>query len=270
MRLIKHYFSVWIFYVRLSILKQLEYPLFLVAWILLVPFHWITGVWLIKIIVEKFNSLNGWDFSQLTFVYGLGLLSHGIVVIFFIQTLHVENLVVRGEFDRMLLRPMNVFFQFISANFNFIGFLDVIPGVIIFIYACNQVDFIWTISNILNVIIVLISGTLIRTAIYMIIGSIAFWTKRIGSLVNFTNTLLTQTTTYPLTIYPHLIQIILTFIIPIGFVSFYPSIKLLNKEGSFLIGGDLTFWTLGIGLITFFVAQSIFKLGLKNYESSGT
>ncbi|MFC5470336.1 ABC transporter permease [Cohnella suwonensis] len=267
---IRHYAIVFGYYAKLAIQRQLEYPLFLVSWLLVIPTQYFAGIWMLRIIVDRFQPLNGWGFEDLAFLYGLGLLSHGLVVVLFIPTWGTEFAVLRGEFDRLLLRPMNVFFQFVTGYFNFIGLVDLIPGTVIFIAAARMVDFDWSFVNLAKLALVVAGGTLIRASLYTIIGAVAFWTKRSRNLINMTVATMERTTMYPLTLYPQAVQAILTFLLPIGFVSFYPAEQFLGKTKSLELPLGLALWTPLVGLIGFAVAYAVFRQGLRKYESAGS
>ncbi|WP_028561123.1 ABC transporter permease [Paenibacillus pinihumi] len=268
---IRHYFSVAACFARLAVQRQLEYPLFLFSWLLMIPIQYFSGIWMLKIIVDRFQPLNGWDFPELAFLYGLGLLSHGILVVLFINTWHIDNMVIQGAFDRLLLRPMNVFFQLIASYVNFIGLIDLIPGLIIFIYGCQLVGFEWTLGNIIKLLLVLLGGVLIRASLFISLGTIAFWTKRNASMVGFTLSMLERGTMYPLSIYPYVLQVIFTFIIPIGFISFYPAAEFLGKGSeSFQLPLNFALATPAVGLVCFMLSQWIFRRGMKSYESAGS
>lgn len=267
---VRHYAIVFGYYAKLAIQRQLEYPLFLLSWLLMIPTQYFSGIWMLKIIVDRFQPLSGWGFEDLAFLYGLGLLSHGLVVVFFIPTWGTEFAVLRGEFDRLLLRPMNVFFQFVTGYFNFIGLIDLLPGLVIFVYAAHMVDFSWSLGNIMKLVLVVIGGTLIRASLYTIIGAIAFWTKRSRNLINMTVATLERTTMYPLTLYPQVIQAVLTFLLPIGFISFYPAEQFLGKSTSLELPLGLAIWTPVVGLVCFAAAYAVFRSGLQKYESAGS
>ncbi|MFF2093052.1 ABC transporter permease [Paenibacillus sp. NPDC058174] len=268
---IRHYVSVASCFARLAVQRQLEYPLFLFSWLLMIPIQYFSGIWMLKIIVDRFQPLNGWDFPELTFLYGLALVSHGIFVVFFINTWHIDNMVINGGFDRLLLRPMNVFFQLVASYVNFIGLIDCIPGIIIFLYGCQLVGFEWSFFNIVKLVLVLLGGVLLRAALFISLGTIAFWTKRNGSMVGFALSMLERATMYPLSIYPFVLQALFTFLIPIGFISFYPAVEFLGKDsGMVQLPLSLALWTPIIGLACFLLAHWIFRIGMKNYESAGS
>lgn len=96
----------------------------------------------------------------MAFLYGLSVLSHGLSIIFFIQTWMMGNFVIQGEFDIFRLRPLNILFQFLFMNFNLVGISDLIQGIIVFLYGCIKVQFVWSFHNIMALFGVIIGGNL--------------------------------------------------------------------------------------------------------------
>lgn len=269
MGVIKQYASVSLANFKISVLTALEYPANLLGWLLSNPIQFIVGFATIKFVVSEFGTINGWDYGQLAFLYGIAIISHGLSMILFVQGWFMGYFVIEGEFDRYMLRPMSVLYQFFFTNFNAGGFTDLIPGIFVFAYGCVKVHFTFSIYNILAFISLLIGATLIRGGIYLIIGSTSFWTKSANDFGTYTQELFDKTTMYPLTMYPKGVQIILTYLIPIGWVSFYPSAELIKApQGMFGVNGAV--WlTLGVGIIVFIVAAFVFHQGLRRYESAG-
>lgn len=270
---IKHYFEVFKYSTLLAVKLELEYTSYLFCWMFMIPIQLFSGVYVLKVILDRVGLLNGWNFGQVAFLYGLGVFSHGFQDMFFIQTRHIEHHVIRGEFDRMLLRPMGVFFQFCVGMVNFCGIFDLVPGVIIFLYGCVQTGFQWTLKNTLLLLLVIIGGTLIQASIYTLTGSIAFWTKKSSIFVGVNLELFDKTTQWPMVIYPQWFMRLFTFLIPMGFVSFYPACGLLGISSGvdFPIPVDLAIWTPVVGILWFMIAKWFFRLGLrKKYESAGS
>ncbi len=179
-------------------------------------------------------------------------------------------MVIQGTFDWLLLRPMNVFFQLVASYVNFIGLVDLLPGIILFAYASHLVGFEWSLLNILKLILIVIGGTFIRAALFICLSSVSFWTKRSTSLIGFTLNLLERTTMYPLSIYPFALQMIFTFLIPIGFISFYPASEFLGQSSGFHIPFSMAVWSPIVGAVFFLISQMIFNIGMRKYESAGS
>ncbi|HHV98952.1 MAG TPA: ABC transporter permease [Clostridiaceae bacterium] len=267
---VKYYISVALYYFKLSLQKQFEYPAMIISCVFMIPMMYGTGILLLYFMVHNFQPLGGWSFPQLAFLFGIGYLSHGLMMVFSVQNWWIESYVLRGEFDRMLLRPLSVFFQFTVTYINFIGLVDVLVGLTIFLYSCKLINFVWSLHNIITIAFVIIGGVLIRSSIFTIFCSVAFWTKRSESLFLLLNDMLERTTQYPMTIYPYFVQFMLTFIVPIAFISFYPACEILGKDGRIVFPLEMSVYTPIIGIVMFILANMFFNLGLKKYESAGS
>jgi ABC-2 type transport system permease protein len=118
--------------------------------------------------------------------------------------------------------------------------------------------------------VTLLGATLIRGGIYLLTGAISFWTKRSSVFIGVEMSIFDYTSRYPLTIYPEILQGIFTFIIPLGFISFYPASELLNTKTGICIPGDLCLWAFVAGVAVYSIATAVFKIGMRRYESSGS
>ncbi len=269
LKAIKHYAEVSLASVKIAFLTTLEYPANIMGWLLSNPIQFILGFATIKFVVEEFGSISGWGYGQLAFLYGISVISHALSMIFFVQGWFMGYAVIAGDFDRFMLRPMSVLYQFFFTKFNVIGITDLIPGICVFTYGCIQVDFVWNMQNTVYILVMLIGATLIRGGIYLIIGSSSFWTDSVNDFGGYTQELFDKTTMYPISMYPESFQFVLTYLLPIGWVSFYPTAELLGVENGRFAWDGAIWMTLLVGIVVMLVAAKVFKLGLKRYESAG-
>ena len=263
MEQIKYYADVTVYQMRQALLVLFEYPANFIGWLLSNPLQFVMGFATLKFVVQEFGTINGWNYGQLACLYGIAVMSHALSMIFFVQGWFMGYYVIEGAFDRFLLRPMSVLYQFFFTQFNVIGITDLIPGICVFVYGCKAVGFAWDIRQIVTLCVLLIGATLIRGAIYIMMGTTSFWTKSTNDFAGFTQEFFDKTTMYPLSMYPRGMQHILTYIIPIGWISFYPAKELLEhvSKGAWI--------TLGIGIVWLWLAGRLFRFGLRSYESAG-
>lgn len=264
-----HYLSVTIYSIKMALLTIAEYPSNILGWLLSNPIQFLLGFAAIRFAVEQFGEINGWNYGQLAFLYGISVISHALSMIFFVQGWFMGFYVIEGEFDRFLTRPMSVLYQFFFTNINVFGLTDLIPGILVFLYGCVKTDFPFTVTNVVGILVMLTGAVLIRGGIYILLGSTSFWTKSANDFGQFTQEIFDKTTMYPLSMYPESLQLILTFLIPIGWVSFYPTSEFLGIEHSFSTGNMGVWITLGVGIITMLITGFVFQTGLKQYESAG-
>ena len=264
-----HYLSVTIYSIKMALLTIVEYPSNILGWLLSNPIQFLLGFAAIRFAVEQFGEINGWNYGQLAFLYGISVISHALSMIFFVQGWFMGFYVIEGEFDRFLTRPMSVLYQFFFTNINVFGLTDLIPGILVFLYGCVKTDFPFTVTNVVGILVMLTGAVLIRGGIYILLGSTSFWTKSANDFGQFTQEIFDKTTMYPLSMYPESLQLILTFLIPIGWVSFYPASELMGIESTFSTGGMGVWITLGVGIAAMMIAGLVFRAGLKQYESAG-
>ncbi len=270
MNKLKHYCSVAMLSARLSIQSCIEYPIAFIGWLISNPIQFLVGFATIKFVVMEFDTIAGWDFKELAFLYGVSILSHGLSVIFFTKTWYMGWTIIHGEMDRLRVRPMNTLFQFLVGELNFVGLTDLIPGIILFVYGCISVDFKWTLYNTVAMICTIVGATLLRGAVYLALGSITFWSKSPMHISGFLQELFNRTNMYPLSMYPRAVQFVFSFILPFSWICFYPATEFLGKDSLIKLPFGMAFITLALGIVLFMIACRIFSAGFKQYESAGS
>ncbi len=70
---------------------------FLINWLISNPLQFIVGFATIKFVVEAFGEINGWNYGQLAFLYGISAISHALSMIFFVQGWFMGYYVIEGE-----------------------------------------------------------------------------------------------------------------------------------------------------------------------------
>ena len=264
-----HYLDVTAQVIRMAILTVIEYPSNIAGWLISNPLQFIMGFAIIKFVVQSFGEINGWNYGQLAFLYGISVISHALSMIFFVQGWFMGYYVIEGEFDRYLTRPLGVLYQFFFTNINIFGVTDLIPGILVFVYGCVKCRIPVTWLFVVQVIVMLVGATLIRGGIYILLGSTSFYTRSAVDFGQYTQEIMDKTTMYPISMYPESMQLILTFLIPVGWVSFYPASAILGIENGIYNGLFVPFITLAVGMIVMLIAGAYFTAGLRKYESAG-
>lgn len=224
-----------------------------------------SGILFLSMVFNQIPSLNGWTFYEILFIYGFSQLPRGIDHLF-ADYLWVfsGNSIIRGDFDRYLLRPINPLFHVLSERLQLDAVGEIVIGVIITIYAAINLHLNITLIGVILFIITILAGTLIYTSIKLFFASWAFWIKDSFPLLNIVY-MFSDFAKYPNSIYSKGIQIFLSFIIPFSFTAFIPAAYFLNKATLFysVIGTVLA------AIITSTIAYKTWLAGIKVYESAG-
>lgn len=252
---------------RINIQREMEHRSALVSWGLLCLVQIFSNVFLIKVLLDRFDQMAGWSAEQLIFMYGISQISQGCMQFFLIQTWNIEEYVISGNFDRMFLRPISVLFQFLTERVNFIGLFNIVGGIVAFVYGALGVQFYWGIWNVLQLLLIIMAGTLLQGGLFLILGCATFYFKRTGGSTRLLTNLCEKTSYYPVTIFPKWMQFLLLYVLPYSYVAYMHSYALFQGDGIF--NEVMTMKAVLIGIVIFSLAVMLFYISLKKYESVG-
>ena len=259
------YAKLYLEFAKQNIKVMLEYRTDFIIGALSTFVSQLTGIIFIWLIFENIGNIKGWSFYEISFIYGLLTMSKGINHVFFdnLWVLGVQY-IKEGKFDLLLLRPISSLFHLLANKIQQDGFGSLIVGIILTVVSINKIGIHMGIVDILLLIIFVLSGSGIFFAINLITATTSFWfiesTPFIWS-VFMTN----DFALYPMDIYNKYIKILLTWIIPYGFASFYPASYFLNKGYA-----QLSLLSPIVAIILCIIASRVWKFGLSHYESVGS
>lgn len=265
------YIKLFFTFFKLNLKAQMEYRINFIMSIFQISILQLGNLGLIWVVLDSFQALREWTFGEIAFLVGLRLLSHGLFTLFLPEiNWGLSNYIVRGEFDKFLLKPVNPLFLLITNGIVLSGITDFSSGIVILWIATKSLGLNWTFINLLLLLIVVFSGLLIELSAYLATSSVAFWVTNLQTLNFITFQFHEQYILYPVSIYGKPIQYFLTFIIPFAFINFYPSAYFLNKPSSLLFHPYFVYLTPIVALISFGVAYFIWKRGILAYQSTGS
>jgi ABC-2 type transport system permease protein len=218
------------------------------------------------VLFRKVPNLAGWTFPEIVFLYGFSMIPFGL---FNVLSMNIYEFgatyIMEGKFDRVLLRPVSSLFQVLFEVFRIESFQEVIVGTSVVIWASHRLQLHWDPVKVLLLIFFGLCGGVIYVSFFLILSTASFWFEdRIGlhppvwNLIAFSR--------YPLTIYSGAIQFFLSWVIPFGFATFYPSIRLLNRP---------EFHTFALlvpvmAAATFMLMLFAWRHGVRHYSSTGS
>lgn len=224
------------------------------------------GIIFVITIFSKVPDIRGWSFYEVLFIWGFAQVTIGIFSTFFLNLFHVsEEYVIEGRFDRILLRPLNTFFQVITERVYLEESSNIFIGIILLSIASRELRLIWSKVDFLIILVLVVGGTLIYVGLYTALVSLTFWFKDRGSVISPFVSMETFSN-YPITIYSRQIRIILSWLIPYAFTAFYPSTYFLKK-------GEFNFYVILtplVGIVFFIIGYLLWQMGTRVYESTGT
>lgn len=225
----------------------------------------ISGILFLYLVFEQIPDLQGWTLQQLIFIYGFAQIPRGLDHLFTDNIWMVAwRLVVDGDFDRYMLRPMNVLFQVIGEKLQPDALGELLVGTILVVYSIVNGVVSFTPAAAGLFVLSILAGAVIYTSIKLFFASLSFWMKRSGPFLQLAYSL-ADFAKYPTEIYGKGLRFIITWVIPFAFVAYLPAGYFLKGGSPGVIGIECI-----IAAVFWVIAYATFKRGISVYESAGS
>ena len=220
----------------------------------------------VLLLFTKIPRLADWRLEEVLFLYGFSLIPFGLFNVLSLNLYEFgNNYIIEGKFDRVLLRPVGSLFQVLFEAFRIESFHELAVGLVVVAWASRRLGMHWNALEIFLLLFFGFCGGVIYIAIFLLLTAVSFWFEdRIGvhppawNLIAFGR--------YPLSIYSGFIQFFLSWIIPFGFATFYPSVRLLHRaefRGYAPLVPVVAAVTLGLAIL-------VWNQGVRHYSSTGS
>lgn len=225
------------------------------------------GVNLIFIIVVfgHTKQLGGWNQYEVIFIYGYFLIPWALFATFFNLWDFNERYIIRGELDRVLTRPIHSLQQILMETMTPESLLGVITGFIVMGYGAIHLEISWNWWDPFLFLLFAFGGVGIYAGIYISLTSISLYTDSKTDIQPIVYNVSTYGR-YPINIYNRVIQFFLTFILPFGFVGFYPASYFLDQG----VWRWFALATPVVGILYFMLGIFIWNHGIRNYRGAGS
>lgn len=247
---------------KISLKKTLEYKFesFMLLFHLVFNLLFLIIFW--SAIGNNFNIPNGYSLNDMYLYSGLIMFSSAIFN--FLYSVNILPYSINeGDLDQYLIKPKNWILLYALDNMNIVA---VIEGLLLSIAFLSVIiyNYGYSFYLILVSLFFIIIGCLILTLIYGIVAVLSFW---FGKTVGILNLLYSfnDIKNYPLGIFPTSIKNFFLYIIPLGFVSYFPLEICLQRVDS--INKIVLIYVLSF-LILLMIFIFIVKKGVKHYESN--
>lgn len=221
----------------------------------------ILSFWLV---FQNFPSVKGWDFYEMLFLYGFTLVASTPAQCMFDNNWNLRTVVYSGDFIKYCFRPVNLFFYFMSEIFDIKGVGKLFVGLSCIVYSWNKLALPVNFKSLVLLIFGFVFASLIVIAILNLASSACFFIMNSFFVLSLSNTLRGYAR-YPITIFSGALKFVFTFIAPIAFMAYYPSMAVLRPDNVPV----LTWFTPVFGIVFFYISYKVWMKGALSYNGTG-
>lgn len=252
-------------YMKLHFKSDMQYKMSFLMSFVSQFFVFFSYYYTILCLFDKFSNLKGFSVYDVLMTFAIIQFGFSFCEAFFRGVDQFDGLIVDGGFDRLLLRPQNILLQVFGQEISFVKFSRLFQSIIILIIAAFNIDVVWSIPKVITVILMLISSVLVFLAIFILAASYCFLTVKGLEVRNVFTDGGKHMAQYPIGIFKKGLVFFFTFIIPFGFVNYYPLLYLIGR-----VNNPLYMLSPLITLLYLIPAIMTFYRGVKKYSSVGS
>ena len=211
----------------------------------------------LKVFFFHRNQIGQWGYYEALVVVGIYSFFNG-----FIEAVLQPNMsriieqIRLGTFDFVLIKPVNSQFMASLRNLSIWKLADILIGAGICVYALGKLKATPTLPDIALALFFIFNGTVIVYSIWVLMVTTAFWFVRIDNITELFSAIY-ETGRFPVSVYPGWLRGVLTFVIPIAFITTFPAAAVLGQAkthlllvaiimAALLFTGSVLFWRLAL------------------------
>lgn len=223
----------------------------------------------ILVIFSQIDALAGWSVAEVALLYGVSSVAFALTDIVIGHIDLLPNMIREGEFDVVLMRPLGSLFQVVSSDFALRRLGKAFQGGAVLAVALAQLDLDWTPGRALMVVVMVVSGSLIFAGVWIVFATVAFWlvdSMEVANAFSYGGNFLAQ---YPINLFGTWLRRFVVFVVPLGFVSYFPSLYVLGKDDPLGFPRALQFASPLAALVSVLVAGLAWRFAVRHYRSAG-
>jgi ABC-2 type transport system permease protein len=224
----------------------------------------------IAVLFSRVPRIGGWSLWEVALLYALAETSFSLAEMVGSALDDFQQRIAAGTFDRVLTRPLGAFFQVLAEELALRRLGRVLQGVVVLALAARNAGITWSLDKAVVLVTSLACGIAIFFAIFVLAAAFCFWTvegKEATHVFSYGGVTLAD---YPLDIYADWLRRFATFVLPLGFVSYYPALYLLDRPDPLGLPDWTRLLSPAAAIALSVLAWQGWRLGVSHYQSTGS
>lgn len=214
-------------------------------------------------LTAKVKFLSGYNIWQVLLIYMTFNFIDASTQMLFREVYRFKQHIITGNFDLLLVKPVNVLFRLLLGGTDLLDFITLLPFIIILVFIISKLQY-FSLLGILTYIILIINSLVIAASFHIFVMALAVITTEVDNAIMIYREV-TGMGKFPIEIYKEPIRSFITFIIPVGVMMTIPV-----KAISGLVSPPLISGCIFVGGLLLFISIKVWKEALKRYTSASS
>lgn len=216
------------------------------------------GIWILfwQVYLARFPAIDGWGLHEILVMWSVVTVGFGLGNAFCANMWTLPRTILMGGLDHFLLLPKPVLVNVLFSRMGMNAWADIFFGLCLFILGGRPgvtESLLFLYFALLVGVLFVSYSVLLSAASFFLNNSERITWEGLRAFIHFS--------TYPTTMFPRAIRVILFSVVPAGFVAYVPAMAIKSHAW------PLVFGCTGVVALFAVAAVALFHVGLSRYES---
>ena len=224
----------------------------------------------VLVLFQVTPSLGGFGAVEVLVMVGIAALAFALADLVVGQIEKIRVYVRMGLMDAVLIRPLSVLGQLLSADFALRRLSRVVVAFVILAVAVARAPIELTPARVALLVVAPVAGAVLFGAIFVAAATVAFWWIDSGEFANGLTYGGRDFTSYPVTVYGQAFRYLFAYGLGFAFVSYYPALALLGRPDPLGAPVWVAWSSPAVAVLAAVLASVIWRFGIRQYRSTGS
>ncbi|MFS0695802.1 ABC transporter permease [Streptomyces nitrosporeus] len=263
---VRAYALIVAMWVRSTLAYRASFVMTAAANFMVTAFDFVT----IMLMFTHVDALAGYSLPEVALLYGTSATAFGLSDLLMGSVERLGRRVRDGTLDTLLVRPVPVLAQIAADRFALRRVGRLTQGLVVLGYALVSVDVDWTPLKVLMLPLMVLTGAAIFGAVFVAGAAFQFWAQdasQVQHAFTYGGTTLLQ---YPPAVFAKELVRGVTFVVPLAFVSWLPTLYVLDRDYPLGLPSWAAFLGPAVACGCLVLAGLAWRTGLRSYRSTGS
>ncbi|HWN32256.1 MAG TPA: ABC-2 family transporter protein [Pseudonocardia sp.] len=224
----------------------------------------------IVVLFGRVHTLGGFGADEVLLIFALAGIAFGLADLVVGQLDELPRWIRTGELDVLLLRPLPVLAQLVTADMQLRRLGRVLVGLLVLGVVLTRAPIVWSPVTVLLLISTPLVGAVIIGSIWVATCAVAFWVVEAREVANAFTYGSSLSTAYPVTVFAPWLRRLLTFVVPAAFVAYYPVLAILGRSDPLGRPDAMRYAAPLVAVASVAVAGLIWRAAVRRYQGAGS
>lgn len=220
----------------------------------------------IEVLFSYTDAIVDWTKSEMLLLLGVTRLAQDVTDFAFRSNMErISDYILLGEMDFIMLKPISSQFVATLRYVRWHRLPQALINVGLIGYALSSMAHTLSLWHVLLFIGILGAGLVMVYAVWLAISTLSFWLVRQAPNVSELFDALYGAVQYPKTIFPDLLQFVVTYVVPLAFVAMFPAQALLGA-----LDWRMALLAVPLAALSAFLSHRFWVFGTRSYTSASS